>query len=244
MSGVGKKRIIPFLKAKGIRSVDCVMVSHMDEDHIAGIRELLSQMPDGGVRETPGSYDGTIAVRRLLIPEQEDWEKEFQSLLVLAGVKGVEVHTAAAGDWIKTKGELSFLCLSPKQGQHYADRNSASMVLLATFRDFDLLLTGDATKETEEQIVANREERQELYGREIEVLKAAHHGSSTSTSEQFLSVITPELVIISCGKNNRYGHPHKETLENLQRAGCRVRRTDEEGCITLNISTISRWKIN
>lgn len=246
VSGVGEKRILPFLKAKGIWKIDCVFVSHMDEDHVSGIKEILSQMPDTekkGLKASPW-YNGNVRINRMVLPELSGWESEFQSLIKLAEEKGVEILLTAAGDRVLTEGKLWFYCLSPESDREYDDRNSASMVLLAEYGDFDLLLTGDATKETEEKLISVWQNTPELCKREVEVLKVAHHGSSTSTSEQFLKVLSPEFAVISCGRNNRYGHPHRETMENLEKAGIRVRRTDEEGCIILNITTISYWKNN
>jgi len=78
----------------------------------------------------------------------------------------------------------------------------------------------------------------------IEVLKVAHHGSYTASSKEFITMLRPEIAVISCGKNNRYGHPHKETLERLSEAGSRVYRTDESGCVTVKVKKRGGYEVD
>lgn len=104
------------------------------------------------------------------------------------------------------------------------EKNAASLVLQGKLLGKKVILTGDVEKEGEEKLLD-----QEL--EETDILKAAHHGSKNSTSEDFLKMTKPKIAVISCGKENRYGHPHKETLERLKTTGCQIRRTDEEGAV-------------
>lgn len=222
VSKLGEQRLVPFLKSKGIRRIDCAFVSHTDEDHISGLKELLEQA-------------GEIVIKMLVLPELSVPDAEYLSLLELAKQKGVEVFFLAAGDTLKIGKDLKFFCLSPEKTGSYADKNSASMVLLAEYGEFDLLLSGDTTKEAEAAIIRRWEKTPELCGRTVEVLKVAHHGSATSTSEAFLTALPPQVAVISCGSGNRYGHPHKEILERLEETGAMVVRTDLSGAVTVRV---------
>lgn len=282
---VGEKRILPYLKSQGIRVIDCAFISHTDSDHISGVKEILEAMPVySEYRESVAGYTGTPVVKKLVLPEwyvpegtEEGQASEYalsgigtetgadiayRSLMKLAKEKQVEVLYLKAGDRMKVGKNLVFSCLAPEEEIVYENKNAASMVLLASYGEFDMLLTGDMEKEGElrllEQDALEREglrgnaglsEREESWGNDglsgelgvavknisIEVLKVAHHGSRTASSEEFISTLEPQISVISCGKDNRYGHPHEETLEALYAVNSRVYRTDESGCVTVKV---------
>lgn len=235
---VGEKRMIPYLKAQGIRVIDCAFVSHTDSDHISGLRELLEAMPVySKYRESVPGYAGTPLVKRLVLPAWDGMPGEEdtagRSLSELAREKNVEVCYMEAGDCMTVGDELKLICLAPEAGITYENKNAASMVLLASYGEFDMLLTGDMEKESELRLP---ERMKEATGTgKVEVLKVSHHGSRTASSEEFVSALQPRISVISCGKNNRYGHPHNETLETLCGANSRVYRTDESGCVTVKV---------
>ena len=252
---VGEKRMIPYLKSQGIRVIDCAFVSHADSDHMSGVMELLAAMPVySEYRETVAGYTGTPVIKRLVLPEwgvtgerndgsagtepaegapAETVQASYGELLRLAEEKQVEVSYVGAGDRMTVGKELVFFCLAPEKDVSYDNKNAASMVLLASYGEFDLLLTGDMEKEGELRILeAGVISSEEI---SLEVLKVSHHGSYTASSEEFIGVLQPRISVISCGKNNRYGHPHTETLETLYMANSRVYRTDESGCVTVKV---------
>lgn len=270
MQKVGEKRIIPFLKSRGIRVIDCAFISHTDSDHMNGVKEILSAMPENsGYRESWVGYTGTPVIKRLVLPawygdgkvEAEDLKKErtsmtneagavvpgmlreedemFRELIALAGEKQVEVHYMKAGDCMTVGDTLTFTCLAPEEGVAYENKNAASMVLLASYEEFDLLLTGDMEKEGEERMLEQMEQKEgPQLGTlldSVEVLKVSHHGSRTASSAEFVFALSPQISVISCGKDNRYGHPHPETLEALYGADSAVFRTDESGCVRIRI---------
>ena len=144
----------------------------------------------------------------------------------------IKIAYLKQGDRIKD-GAMEFLCLHPEKGEDKwlssEDRNNQSLVLLIKYHSFDMLLTGDIEEEGEKEML----EYVDLSG--LEVLKVAHHGSSGSSHEEFLEVFTPKLSLISCGKNNSYGHPHEETLERLEAVGSEVISTVDGGAITLKL---------
>lgn len=268
---VGEKRLIPYLKSQGIRVIDCAFVSHTDSDHMSGIKEILTAMPVySAYRENVLGYTGTPVIKRLVLPEWGVYDMEnaesaddksvesrlagemdeaYVELLKLAKEKQVEVSYMGAGDRMTVGKELVLSCLAPEKGVIYDNKNAASMVLQASYGEFDLLLTGDMEKEGEIRLLEsdfwNREsgESGETGSVSVEVLKVAHHGSYTASSEEFITALQPRISVISCGKNNRYGHPHTETLETLYGANSRVYRTDESGCVTVKVGKDGRMKV-
>ena len=225
VSMVGKYRLLPFLKHKGYGRIKGIFISHLDEDHMNGIVELLKLAPAEKI-EIEYLF---LAEKVLETEEDEEVLKEIQDL---AKTNGVKVVYLARGDKI-SDGKMSFLCLHPEgNGDKTENRNNQSLVLLLQYKDFEMLLTGDVEKAGELEIV-----RQEYFGvnRKLDVLKVAHHGSSGSSCEELLEVLQPKLSLISCGKNNSYGHPHAETLERLEDVGSEILTTTESGAITLKL---------
>lgn len=227
---VGKKRILPYLKAGGIRVIDCALVSHTDSDHISGIKEILEAMPRGSAyRESAAGYNGTPVVRSLVLPLMNEPEEAYLNLIELAEEKNVNVYYLAAGNRLRVGKDIVLSCLAPQENVTYADKNAASMVLHVSYREFDLLLTGDMDAEGERRLL----EEGCLDELSIEVLKVAHHGSYTASSEAFIDALQPLVSVISCGVDNRYGHPHRETVKTLLAAESLLFRTDEDGCVTV-----------
>lgn len=214
---VGTYRIIPFLKAKGVKALDYVMVTHADSDHMNGITELLEDSESGG-----------ILVRNLILPKTTLTEDNYVELVKLAEENEIPIIYIKAGDKL-LDGQLQITCLHPSYDFMPENTNSYSMVLEVEYETFKALLTGDVEENGEEALV----ESESLT--DVFLLKVAHHGSKNSTSESFLEKTDPELAIISYGENNSYGHPHAETLERLENAGSKVMSTADYGGITIRI---------
>ncbi|NLP35633.1 MAG: DNA internalization-related competence protein ComEC/Rec2 [Clostridiales bacterium] len=210
---VGKYRIQPFLLSNGVDHIDYVFVSHTDQDHISGLKELMQE--------------GKIKIHNLLLPYLLHSYKEeaYVGLEELAKSSGINVNYFSKGDLL-SDGELKITCLHPSMEYVPSSKNSYSMVLSVSFVEFDLLLTGDLEKDGEAILMAT-------YPYDYDILKVAHHGSKYSTSEGFLQIAKPELALISCGKANRYGHPHIELLDRLDEVGSEVVITYESGAITI-----------
>lgn len=241
VSKVGKYRLLPFLKYKGYGKIKGIFISHMDNDHMNGILELLEMAPTEHVE-----------IEYLFLPQsvsyiQDDKEilKEVKALAVESGTKIVYLEQ---GEEIQD-GELRFSCLYPNVTDVYADienRNNSSLVLFVEYEEFEMLLTGDVEKEGEKEILEYvgrevKKENGEYVEREVkkenvDVLKVAHHGSSGSSCLEFLQEFLPALSLISCSKNNSYGHPHMETLERLEDCGSKILTTVDTGAITLKIN--------
>lgn len=119
---------------------------------------------------------------------------------------------------------------APDNGYNVTDKNAYSAVLYVKYGQFSVLLTGDVEQEGEQLLTAEMK-RQGIA--DVTVLKAAHHGSSSSSSEVFLAQANPLVTVISCGEDNRYGHPHKEALERLEDCGTKIYQTPESGAVII-----------
>ena len=221
VSKVGNYRLVPFLKAKGIRKIDAVFLSHGDADHINGIAGLLEEKQ--------------MSIDCICLPAGAEQE-EFVEIRDLARARNISVRTIQAGDFWENNG-AKFWCLNPADVT--ASGNAASMVLYMEYQDFSMLLTGDLEGEGEKSVAALLRSNA-ITG--ISVLKVAHHGSKNSTKEEFLRQCSPAVAVISCGEHNTYGHPHKETLERLNDMGTAVYRTDCSGAVQITVSG-SRMKV-
>lgn len=221
VSKVGNYRLVPFLKAKGIRKIDAVFLSHGDADHINGIAELLEEKQ--------------MSIDCICLPAGAEQE-EFVEIRDLARARNISVRTIQAGDFWENNG-AKFWCLNPADVT--ASGNAASIVLYMEYQDFSMLLTGDLEGEGEKSVAALLRSNA-ITG--ISVLKVAHHGSKNSTKEEFLRQCSPAVAVISCGEHNTYGHPHKETLERLNDMGTAVYRTDCSGAVQITVSG-SRMKV-
>ena len=278
VSKVGKYRMIPFLKYQGASQIKDVFVSHADSDHYNGIAELLEQAELEGIR-----------VENLVLTDIADEcrSEGYEELVELAGQNGITVQLLHEGQQLQD-GELLFQCLHPSKGYRAEDLNETSMVLLVTYREFSMLLTGDVQGVGEEHLtqelqdwkepgvtqmqdvirISGEEESMEEQSiederieeqieekrpqnkmganhteTELTILKVAHHGSKNSTSEEFLKAANPKIAIISCGKGNRYGHPHEETLERLEKADVPWFCTKDYGAITVTVDDKSRVQV-
>ena len=229
----GKYRIESFLAYKGTGTLDYVFISHGDSDHMNGIREMIERGPLG------------ISVRHLVLPRKEVWDDSLASLARLAGEKGTEVLIMKPGQSIRD-GRLSLLCMHP--GSRYGNEpgNAASMCIWARYAGFDMLFTGDVEGAGEAELTGflretKAEREKEGFDGVLEILKVAHHGSKNSTAEEFLTETDPVYGFISAGRNNRYGHPHEETVERLKERGCRLFCTQTDGAVTVRTDGVQMY---
>ena len=141
------------------------------------------------------------------------------------------------GDTV-TIDELRISCLHPYPDYEWKSANDSSLVLKVNYQNFTGLFTGDLEEAGEKEIINKLSH--------VNYLKVAHHGSKGASSEAFLEQVKPDVSVISCGKKNRYGHPHKETLKRLENIGSKVYRTDKEGAVSIECQNgkwyLSLWK--
>ncbi len=191
---VGNNILIPFLKSKGINVVEAVFVSHPDEDHISGIYELIEK-----------SKTECITINRICVFDESLKANQFEKLVDLARQEDITVLGIDGGDRISGP-EITIECLYPSDILA-EDMNNNSLVLMCTFDGLRMIECGDVEIEGENVLL-----KEDV---KADIIKIAHHGSSSSSSEGFMQMVNPKLAIISAGKNNRYGHPHMETIELL-----------------------------
>lgn len=206
----------PYFLYEGIDYVDCWLLTHPDSDHYSGMIALLEE---------------GFPVGKIMIPAV------FRDSELAGRIEALHpVDYIQAGDCV-TAGEIQFEILHPRADYSILDENDASAVVYLEWKNFSALFTGDMALESEDEVISA------LNGRTVDVLKAAHHGSKTATSEVFLKALSVQAAVLSCGKNNRYGHPHKEVMERLEQEGIDCRKTSEAGCIRV-FSDGENYKIN
>ncbi len=227
---VGEYVLLPTLKYYGITTLDGVFVSHPDVDHMNGIRELLEL-----------AADNHLKIKSLILPavEQSARQEQFGELLeaVAERNEGQKTKQTTRIVWVSAgdaweSGSVRFLCLHPEKESGTMNENAYSECFYVDFGDFTLLLTGDVEGSGEEALLAELQRRR--IG-QLDLLKIAHHGSRNSTTEEFLQQLHPGAAIISCGSNNRYGHPHAELLNRLESAGVQWICTKDYGAITVEM---------
>lgn len=219
VSGVGEYRLIPFLKYQGVSTLDAVFITHPDEDHCNGIRELLEKGKDHGI------YVRCIVLPDIAIQARDEAYVELEKAAL---AENIPVQYISSGQVVEADG-LSLVCLHPESRSSIQDANEYSMVLKLTYGEFSALLTGDLEGAGEKRLLTLMGESGDSG---VTVLKVAHHGSGNSTSKEFLECLSPYYTVISCGKNNSYGHPHAELIERLDNCGTQTLITYETGAIT------------
>ena len=162
--------------------------------------------------------------------DRESADEQYRKMEELAGKKGIPVQYIGRGQRIED-GDMNVVCIHPAAGYKTEERNEYSMALFLEYKKFTGLFTGDLEGAGEETALDYWKEQKAA--KNLTLLKVAHHGSANSTGREMLEVLSPRLALISCGANNRYGHPHEELLERLEEAGSRIYSTPEHGAVTV-----------
>lgn len=223
---LGESTLEPFIKSRGISRIDYIFVSHADKDHISGIEYILKESED-------------ISIGNIMLPCLGEEDAAYDTIKALSKKRGCRIYNVKKGDEF-TFDKLKITCIYPAESDFAGDRNEQSQVLKVSYGGFHMLLTGDMSSNGEKKIV-DRWRNDLEFIREIQVLKAAHHGSGTATGEEFLDFLKPQWVILSYGINNSYGHPDKEVVKRLRSRGINILRTAEMGAVTLNTDGKRLW---
>ncbi|MDO5518890.1 MAG: MBL fold metallo-hydrolase [bacterium] len=202
------KGVVTYLSNLGIKKLDYLVGTHPDADHIGGLDNVISSLDIG----------------KIYMPKKQSNTKTFEDVLTAIAKKGLKVSSPKVGDTF-TLGSANISVLGPINT--YEDNNNNSIVLKVTHGKNSFLLTGDAELEAEEDMVASGEDLSAT------VLKVGHHGSHSSTSRSLLDKVNPTYAVISCGVDNKYGHPHTETMTYLKRYNVTVYRTDQQKTIVM-----------
>lgn len=203
-------KVLEYLQSQRAEKLDVLLATHPHSDHIGGLAEVIHNME----------------VKKVYMPEISHSSQAFLSLLSEIKARGLTINKARAGVSLDFR-EVQCSIIAPV-GEEYDDINNYSAVVKLSYGDHTFIFTGDAEEQSEkEQIDSGAELR-------ADVLKLGHHGSSSSSSKVYLDAVSPEFAVIMCGKDNSYGHPHKETLQKLEEAGVKVYRTDQMGNIIIS----------
>ena len=194
------------------KSIDLVVVTHPDADHITGLVSVFER----------------YKVKNVLWTGKRKDTKVFEAFVQALEKEGAREVVARAGQKILFEGSKAELeILYPNEGIDIQQEksNETSIIIRLVYGEYKVLLLGDTIKKIEKGLVKSEQEL------EADILKIAHHGSKTSTARELLEVVRPEIAIISVSKDNRYGHPSAQTLASLTEYGINIRRTDQEGTI-------------
>ena len=201
-----------YLAKEGVSSIDYVVCTHPDEDHIGGMASVIENIP--------------IVSETMWMPNIEKNTKTYDNLIKEAERNYVKIDMPEVGKEYSL-GKASFMFLAPIV--EHDKENSNSLVVKLWYNNISYLFTGDCDKEEEEELL-NGTYADFLHST---VLKVGHHGSNTSSGDEFIKAVSPEYAIISCGKDNQYGHPHDEVIDVLTENNCIIKRTDKEGTILM-----------
>ncbi|MFY9462828.1 MAG: MBL fold metallo-hydrolase, partial [Candidatus Sungiibacteriota bacterium] len=212
-------RVMPFWD----RSIDLVILTHPHADHITGLIQVLKRYDVGMVLTSGVNYS---------TPEWNEWRAllERKHIPVVIAKRGQRARFSKTAYLDILTPFQSFIGASPK------NVHDAMIVSKLYDASATALLTGDMEKSLEYQIL--------FFGDDIksDVLKIGHHGSKTSTTEDFLAAVSPKIAVISVGKKNRYGHPYQQTLDTLKKFGVKIFRTDQDGDVRLMSNGRSIWR--
>ena len=216
---VGKSTLLPYILDRGYTKLDYVFISHFDQDHSLGCAKIIEN----------------LTVSNLVLTKQLEENDIYKHIVSIAKQKKINLIYVKAGDVITVNG-VKIKILHPQEKLIAENSiNNNSIVFKLEYKSFSILFTGDIENIAEEVILSKN------INLKADILKVAHHGSKTSSSQRFIEAVSPKIALIGVGKNNMFGHPNREVIERLQSYGTKIYRTDECGEISIMVN--NRGKI-
>lgn len=211
-----KDKVIRYLKNNNITDLHYVIATHPHEDHIGGMASLIK----------------TFNVGEFIAPKVTSSSDAFKDMIRSLKTKNIKIKVAKANISLDLGPNTTCTTVSPNKTT-YEDTNNYSCAIKVSYKNSSYLFTGDIENVSEQEILNSS------YDLKSQVLKVAHHGSNSSTSQEFLDMVRPKIAIISSGAYNSYGHPNKETIDKLKKLNCIIYRTDLDKNIVLISDGIS-----
>ncbi len=205
--------VLNYLRSMKIDKLDYIIATHQHSDHIGGIPEVLEE------------YEADNIIMPRLTKEQTPTNSTYKAFLTALQNSDAKIISAKPGSKYRL-GDAEFEILGPVTND-CEDINSMSAVTKITYGENTFLVTGDAEKDEELEIIENGSDL------DCDVLRVGHHGSTTSSCKDFLDAVTPEICVVSCGANNDYGHPHDKVMNRIANYTDEVYRTDICGSIVM-----------
>ena len=223
----GKQVLVPYLLDRGVKSLDYVIISHFDTDHIGGILTVMEE----------------LKVDTVVISKQGETSENYERFVQIVKEKHIKTLIAGQGDRLKIENEFYFDILWPSKTNLITENilNNNSIVCKLHYKNFSMLFTGDIEELAEREILKQYKNNAQLLNSCF--LKVAHHGSKTSSIKEFVEAVRPNISLIGVGENNKFGHPNKDVIERLEKVGSKIYRTDTMGEITVFVDKKGKIKI-
>lgn len=214
--------LLEYIENLETQSIKYAFFSHPHEDHIGGGDDVITR------------FD----VENVVMPKYSEDTACYRNLMDAIGQRDCKLTYAFSGDEF-TVGDVKVEILSPGKGYKTDDANHTSFIMKVSYGEIDMMFTGDAEQTNESYVLRRYPEKLDC-----EILKVGHHGSSSSSTEEFLAAVTPEIALISLGEGNPYGHPHRETLVRLNSYVDELHRTDREGDLVIGMTRDKYWFVD
>ena len=197
----GKETLMPYLLDRKIAVVDYIIVSHFVTDHVGGLLYIMQNMK----------------AKNAIISNQAEASQNFQEFIKIVKEKKINLIVVNAGDKLNIEKDLYFNILWPDKNAFISENalNNNSIVCKLNYKNFSMIFTGDIEEIAEKKILEKYKNKPNLL--KADTLKVAHHGSKTSSTEEFVEAVKPKIALIGVGENNSFGHPNDNVLERLTR---------------------------
>ena len=207
--------LTPNLKARQINTINHAFITHADSDHTNGIIDIIN--------------NDDVKVENMYLPIFAKENIKYKNIIDTCNDNNVNIYYLKNGDNIKLN-DIEIFVLNPIENDEFEkkDINEQSLAFILNYKNLKTMFTGDIGKTAESKILKNTD-----IDMDVDILKVAHHGSRNSSLEEFIERIKPEISIVSSGKNNQYNHPHKETIDTLNKYNSKIIMTKSSGEIDI-----------